>query len=186
MAYAGQAIQIQVVANNFLEGPGSGQQWQVPTVGFTKATLTSTILNVSGLTVTSSHGASYSVQYGALAVGMNQYGDASNTFTTIPSPYLGATFIRTAEADATSTGSNLLSFTVNEPVTVYILYSDGYTTKPTWLNGFTDTGNNIVTTKATFSVYSKTFTAGTITLGGNSVDGSSDFGMFDVLVVPLV
>jgi len=40
-------------------------------------------------------------------------------------------------------------------------------------------------TKATFSVYSKTFSAGTITLGANSPDGSN-FGMFDVLVAPLV
>jgi phosphodiesterase/alkaline phosphatase D-like protein len=41
-AKAGQAIQIQVVANNFLEGPSSVQQWQVPTIGFTNATLTTT------------------------------------------------------------------------------------------------------------------------------------------------
>ena len=41
--YAGQAIQLQVVATNFLEGPGTTQQWQVPTLGFTNATLTATI-----------------------------------------------------------------------------------------------------------------------------------------------
>ena len=39
-ADAGQAIQLQVVATNFLEGPGSNQDWQVPTFGFTDATLT--------------------------------------------------------------------------------------------------------------------------------------------------
>ena len=39
-AYAGQAIQLQVVATNFLEGPGSNQQWHVPGFGFTDATLT--------------------------------------------------------------------------------------------------------------------------------------------------
>jgi F5/8 type C domain/Fibronectin type III domain/FlgD Ig-like domain len=41
-ANAGKVIQIQVVANNFLEGPGSNQEWQVPTIGFTNATLTTT------------------------------------------------------------------------------------------------------------------------------------------------
>ena len=41
-AHAGQAIQLQVVATNFLEGPGSTQQWQVPTFAFANATLTVT------------------------------------------------------------------------------------------------------------------------------------------------
>ena len=56
-AYAGQAIQLQVVATNFLEGPGSTQQWQVPTFGFANATLTAAVpITVpaapSGLTAT--------------------------------------------------------------------------------------------------------------------------------------
>ena len=55
-AYAGQALQLQVVATNFLEGPGSTQQWQVPTFGFADATLTSVTPTVpvapSGLTAT--------------------------------------------------------------------------------------------------------------------------------------
>ena len=56
-AYAGQPIQLQVVATNFLEGPGSYQQWQVPSFGFTDATLTATAVSgvpaaPSGLTAT--------------------------------------------------------------------------------------------------------------------------------------
>ena len=35
--YSGQAIQLQVVATNFLEGPSD--EWQVPTFGFANATL---------------------------------------------------------------------------------------------------------------------------------------------------
>ena len=42
-ANAGQTIQLEVVATNFLEGPGSNDQWQVPTIGFTHATLTATV-----------------------------------------------------------------------------------------------------------------------------------------------
>ena len=42
-ADAGQPIQLQVVATNFLEGPGSTDQWQVPAFGFTDATLTNTV-----------------------------------------------------------------------------------------------------------------------------------------------
>ncbi len=41
-AYAGQAIQIQVVATNFIEGPGNTQQYEVPSFGFANATLTVT------------------------------------------------------------------------------------------------------------------------------------------------
>ena len=56
-AHAGQAIQIQVVATNFLEGPGSTQQWEVPSFGFANATLTGTAPSglpaaPSGLTAT--------------------------------------------------------------------------------------------------------------------------------------
>jgi hypothetical protein len=44
--YDGQAIQIQVVATNFLEGGSAGPeaQYQVPTNGFTDATLTSEVV----------------------------------------------------------------------------------------------------------------------------------------------
>ena len=53
-ADAGQTIQLQVVATNFLEGPGSNDPWQVPTIGFTNATLTATAPPTapSGLTAT--------------------------------------------------------------------------------------------------------------------------------------
>jgi hypothetical protein len=45
-AYAGQAIQIQVVATNFLEGP---DQWEVPSFAITNATLSVTMPD-NGLT----------------------------------------------------------------------------------------------------------------------------------------
>ena len=53
-ANAGQAIQLQLVATNFLEGPG---QWEVPTFAVTDATLTATVpvtipVAPSGLTAT--------------------------------------------------------------------------------------------------------------------------------------
>jgi Fibronectin type III domain len=54
-ADAGQALQLQVVANNFLEGP---YQWQVPTFAFANTTLTTAPGTVpvapSGLTATTS------------------------------------------------------------------------------------------------------------------------------------
>ena len=54
--YAGQSIQLQVVATNFLEGPTANDLWQVPTFGFTNATLAiaSAPTAPSGLTATPS------------------------------------------------------------------------------------------------------------------------------------
>ena len=46
--YSGQAIQLQVVATNFLEGPN---EWQVQTFGFANATLTELTANIGGRTV---------------------------------------------------------------------------------------------------------------------------------------
>jgi len=145
-----------------------------------------TALSVTNLTVNSSNSADYSIQSYALAASINQYGDRSDTFTTIPGKYLGATFIRTADDDALSTTADLLTFTVDKDVTVYVLHNDSYGTKPSWLSQFTDTTDNIVTTHGTFSVYKKVLSAGTITLGGNTADGSGDNGMYGVLLVPLL
>ncbi|MEI8198161.1 MAG: LamG-like jellyroll fold domain-containing protein, partial [Phycisphaerae bacterium] len=142
-------------------------------------------LSVTGLTVSSANGASYSVQSN-LNTGVTQYGDLAGTFTTIPSKYLGSTFIRTANADQSTLGTtNLLTFTVNQTVVIYILHADSYVSKPAWLSDFTDTTDNIVTTKGTFSVYKKIVSAGTITLGGNTLDGLGAFGMYGVLIVPI-
>src|SRR5262249_3654037 len=97
-----------------------------------------------------------------------------------------ATYLRTANADATSTGSNLLTLTVNQPVTLYVLHHDSYGVKPAWLSDFTDTGDNIVSTKGTYSVYKKTLSAGTFTLCGNTLDGVGAFGNYSVLIMPLI
>ena len=57
-AHAGQSIQLQVVATNFLEGPSSSQQWEVPTFALANAALTATVPSghppaaPSGLTAT--------------------------------------------------------------------------------------------------------------------------------------
>ena len=134
------------------------------------------------LTVNSANASKYSVQSN-LQVGSHPYGDTSDTFTTIPGQYLGSTYIQTAEADDASTGLNLMDFTVNESVTVYVLYNSSYAT-PSWLSSdFTKTTNQIVTTKGTFNVFEATVSAGTISLGGNY---GTTKGMYGVLIVPVL
>jgi hypothetical protein len=138
-----------------------------------------TALSVTGLTVNSPNAANYSVQSYSLATGISQYGDVTKNFTTIPSKYLGATFLRTANADVTSTASNLITFTVNQPVILSVAFDDAIAVKPTWLTSqFTDTGDNIVTAQGTFSVYNVLVSAGTITLGG--AGGIAGQGLYSV------
>ena len=50
-ADAGQPVQLQVVATNFLEGPGSDRDWQVPTFAFANAVLTSTASTIARVAV---------------------------------------------------------------------------------------------------------------------------------------
>ncbi len=144
-------------------------------------------LSVTNLNVTSGNSADYGVQAYALAAGAYQYGDRTDTFSTIPTQYLGLTYIRTANDDALSTGADLLSFTVNQTCEVYILHDDSITTKPSWLTAdFTDTGDNVATTAGTFSVYKAIVSAGTIVLGGNTADGLGSGDMYSVLIRPVL
>jgi hypothetical protein len=136
-------------------------------------------LSVSGLTIDSSNSGYYSVQGYALQTGVAQYGDVAGNFTTVPSKYLGSTFLRTAKNDSTSTVADLVKFTFSQNTKLYVAFDDAITTKPTWLTtDFTDTGDNIVSTQGTFSVYSTTVSAGTVTLGANL--GTSLQGMYSV------
>ena len=143
-------------------------------------------LNVTSLTPTnSSSSSSYHVQSFDFGFsGVNQYGDQSGSFSA-PGQFLGSTFIQTANADNLSTTFSL-SFTVNTPSTVYILFDNAITTKPTWLTQqFASTGQTIANSAGhTFMVYQAVYMPGdTITLGAN--DGNANSQMYSVLFAPL-
>lgn len=138
------------------------------------------------LSATTPNAQAYSVQPYALAAGVTQYGDRSDTFLTVPGKYLGATLLRTADADARTVTPDLLSVALTCDSMVYILHNDAYTAKPSWLGQFADTGDHIVTTHGTFSVYLRSLSTGRITLGSNTDNGLSDYGMYSVLVLPLL
>ncbi len=116
----------------------------------------------------------------AFKPGRSVYIDRAYTFTTVPALVQGAAYIRTANDDKAATNTTFLSFTVNQPVSVYVAHGDRITTKPSWLNTFTDTGTNLVTSDATFSLFVRSFPAGTITLGGNASGGCCS--MYSVIV----
>ena len=141
-------------------------------------------LAVTGLTPTSSlSSSSYHAQSFNFGGGVNQYGDISGSFSS-PGQYLGSTFIQTANAD-NANASFSLGFTINTPTTVYVLSDNAITTKPTWLTGgFTSTGQTLTNSGGhTFTVYKALFASGTVSVGANGGNGSSQ--MYSVLLAPL-
>jgi len=137
-------------------------------------------LTISNLTVAS--GRYYVVMPDGLNNGASVYSDRSYTYTSVPDLLEGATYIKTANDDKESSGSSFINFHVNQDVTVYVAHDDRIAAKPSWLQTFTDTGDDLVTTNCTFSLFTKDLSAGTITLGGNGAagDGSS---MYAIIVV---
>jgi len=106
--------------------------------------------------------------------GSQLYTDRSYTIISMPDLIEGKKGIRTVNDYKTSTSSGLLAFTVDEDVTLYVLYDQDRTTLPSWLSGFTDVGD-VVTSAATMDVLESpsTYPAGQILLGGNH-SGSGD------------
>lgn len=135
-------------------------------------------LVISNLTVDS--GKAYEVVENGLQSGSLAYIDRSYTFKDVPASLLGATYIKTANDDKGLTGSSFITFEVNQDVTVYVAHDNRIATKPSWMASFTDTGEDLVTTDTTLSIFAKDFSAGTVTLGGNEGGGNS---MYSVIIV---
>jgi Fibronectin type III domain. len=134
-------------------------------------------LVVSNLTVAS--GKSYEVVQDGLTNGTLVYIDRSFTSSSVPVLVQGDTYIKTANNDKGSSGASFLTFDVNQNVTIYVGHDNRITTKPSWMATFTDTGEDIVTSDATFSLFAKDFPSGTVTLGGNEGGGNS---MYTVII----
>ncbi|WNM58152.1 PKD domain-containing protein [Candidatus Nitrospira allomarina] len=150
------------------------------TVAIQKSLPPPSSLTISNLTVAS--GQSYIVPASGLQAGGTVYIDRAYTFTTVPASVQGATYIRTANNDKTATTPTFLSFTVNQPVSVLVAHDVRLTPKPSWLSTFTDTGTNLVTSDTSLRLFSRSFPAGTITLGGNASGGSGS--MYAVIIQP--
>jgi hypothetical protein len=104
------------------------------------------------------------------------YIDRSYTYSTIPAKYDGLQYLMTANDDKSATSSLLITFDVNQDVTVYVAYAGS--TLPSWLADWTDTGDDLGTTDRNLRVYSKDFLKGTVSLGNN---GSAP-SMYTVIV----
>jgi hypothetical protein len=138
---------------------------------------------IANLTVNdTANAADWSVQSN-LQEGDLSYGDRTTTFSAIDFSVAGSNWIRPAQDSKAYTGSTLVSFTVKTDADVYVAHNDAITTKPSWLSTWTDTGKEIAGNGLTYSLYKKTFTAGsTVSLGNN---GHTSYAQYIVAVRPL-
>ena len=119
-------------------------------------------------------------QLGVLDYGEPIFTDRTGVLTDMPSRYIGLARILTPKDDRTSSGEAFLSFDVNVPTTVYLAHDDSIHNKPAWLMTWEDTGTDLYDR----SVYTKTFPAGNVTLGGNTADGIDTGSMYFVFFEP--
>ncbi|MEL7451071.1 MAG: tandem-95 repeat protein [Pseudomonadota bacterium] len=124
----------------------------------------------AGVNVTGLSPANY--EWGVLNVVEDVYVDRNFTYSQVPGDYVGLPYLLTANDDKTASGNPFVSFTVDQPVTVFVGF-DERNTVPAWLQGWTATDDEWVTSDTTLDVYSQEFAAGNVQLGGNECSQSS-------------
>jgi uncharacterized repeat protein (TIGR02543 family) len=105
-----------------------------------------------------------------LVVGVPIYTDRSHSVSAVPTFLNHAPFIRTANDDKANRSTSMLTFQLNQNTTVYIAYDPRATTLPAWLGGWQKLTSvlNINDPEISFmNLYSKSYAAGTVSLGGN-------------------
>ncbi len=149
-------------------GSGNGSSAKSITVSVTDSTPTIATL-ISNLPST--------FRTGVVTKGNQFYTDRAYILTSIPSNISGNLLIRTPNNDKFVTGSKYLTFTLNKNATVLIAFDKSITTKPAWLNEFTNTETTVTTNNGHYDLYKKIFTQGSaVTLGGNNAYPSSASG----------
>jgi hypothetical protein len=116
--------------------------------------------------------------WSTLAVGERVYVDRDYTFNTVPSAYMGMSNLQTANDDKFGSGAGAVSFELAQAGTVYVGFDTRNSILPSWLQGWTNTTDELTTSDGRLRLYSKTFTAGSVSLGGNEMGNS----MYVVLI----
>jgi polygalacturonase/phosphodiesterase/alkaline phosphatase D-like protein len=136
--------------------------------------------------LSSNTGETYTVQYDALFANAGDvFTDRDYVFSTVPTSLTGETYIQTANDDKSSTTLQV-TFDINQECTVYVAHDDRFSSVPSWMSTWTNSGMSVVvsdgdSTGAT--LYSKVFSAGTVTLYENTVGGQGN-NMYSIIVVP--
>ena len=120
--------------------------------------------------ITSGIGKSYLL--GSMGTGITYYTDRTYKTTSVPASLNGAPFIKTANDDKRNAGTTLLSFELSQNATVYVAYDPRATALPSWLSGWQKVVERVGINDPKISymnLYSKSFQAGKVSLGGNMV-----------------
>jgi hypothetical protein len=153
----------------------------------------------AGVPVTVGGGTAFSVRIQSVSTGKPYalgtaqpgalyYIDRSYTIGSLASTLNGAVLVRTANDDKSVAVSSHLTLNVSGAATVYVPYDKRATTAPSWLGTWTVTTLSFAVSDAGASpmrVYSKSFPAGNVVLGGNLAGGGAGAGSnYVVLVKP--
>ena len=119
---------------------------------------------------------SYRIVDGGLQKGRLVYVDRSYKFEEVPPSLQGAVVVQTANEDEASKGDDFLEIVTVLPGLLYVGHDTRIAKVPRWLaeenpSGFTKTELVVRSNDATFNLYRRQFSAGSIVLGGNTPDG---------------
>ena len=138
------------------------------------ANLTLAILNSQNLVtnVITASGCCQSIKVEKLGVGDKVYPDRPFKLQSIPGKYSDFTWISapTNDGHRYDLGDNFISFFASTNVTVVVGYDNDFIElKPTWLNNWSDTGEEIVDDSGhSFHLFQNTFPRGKVILGNNT------------------
>jgi len=125
-----------------------------------------------------------------VTAGDTYYVDRSFTVDQIPAAYQGAQWVRTANSDKSDTTTDLVTFSVDRDVIVFVGYDRRASSGPDWLTGaFVPSGEGPATTDAAspFTMWARDYPAGDVVLGGNQAAGASGASSnYIVLVIPMI
>lgn len=151
------------------------------TANFT-STGTSLVTNLSVQDGTNA--ADWSIQSN-IQVGSVLFGDRTYLINSLPSAYLGLDWIRPANDSKSYNSDPLVTFNVTSYATVYVLSDDRITSKPGWMSGWVDTGDNLIdneSTAVTYSIFKKDFAANSLVSLGNNNGGSTATCQYAIMV----
>lgn len=119
-----------------------------------------------------------------MQLGSPVYIDRNYTITGFPGVLAGASILLTANDDKFSRVDNVVSFTLEQPSTVYVAHDKRIGKRPGWLFDWSDTGTllNVSNHTDPFWLFSKSFPAGPVVLGGN--EQTKDGSMYIVAIQP--
>ncbi|MEM7207318.1 MAG: chitobiase/beta-hexosaminidase C-terminal domain-containing protein, partial [Pseudomonadota bacterium] len=117
-----------------------------------------------------------------IEVGNEYYVDSDEVIQSIPASenLSDARWIMTANDDRNNSQNTYISFNLDRDADVYVAYdydpSNSSDSLPNWMSTFTDTGEVVTTSNPDASqlrLFRQSFTAGTVSLGGNMASGAS-------------